>query len=190
MEAKLIADPEWIELKSGNAMTLDVAQFERAHQIFRRKRPAEMDDHDFEIVESAIRLYNGFLLANWTQEWCTTARDRFHRHYIAMLDRASQFYERKGRYVEVLALSELLFESDPAHERMHRRVMRVYHQIGDRSNAVRQYARCVEALSNELGMPPGQKTMALLARIREGGQTREPILNRQAPEWLQTLRSM
>jgi DNA-binding SARP family transcriptional activator len=85
-----------------------------------------------------------------------------------MLDRLAGFHEQDGGYDDVLRLAERLLASDPAHERTHRRLMRVYLKTGDRTNALRQYFRCVDALDSELGVGPGPKTQAVLARIQNG----------------------
>ena len=164
----IVADGDWVELKPVPVLSLDVTPFERAHSISRRKLASELTAADARDIDRAIQVYSGCLLANWNREWCVSARDRFHHHYLAMLDRLAEYQEIHVDHVSVLALAERLLESDPAHERTHRRLMRVYLKIGDRTNALRQYRRCVDALRNELGVEPGPKTMAVLARICDG----------------------
>jgi DNA-binding SARP family transcriptional activator len=55
-----------------------------------------------------------------------------------------------------------------AHERIHRRLMRLYYLAGDRTAALRQYERCVTLLREELGVDPSERTVALYRQIRSG----------------------
>jgi DNA-binding SARP family transcriptional activator len=173
----IVADGDWVELKPVPVLSLDVAPFERADSISRRKLASELTAADAQDIDRAIHVYSGCLLANWNREWCVSARDRFHHHYLAMLDKLAEYQEIHVDHVSALALAERLLESDPAHERTHRRLMRVYLKIGDRTNALRQYRPCVDALRNELGVEPGPKTMAVLARICDG----RPTISRLEP---------
>lgn len=164
----LLTDAEWVELRLVDSLSLDVAHFERAHRIAQRTEAQELVQQDVQCVEDAIRAYNGHFMANWNRDWCIAARDRLHQYYLAMLDKLAEYNELKSNHVIVLALAEQLLESDPAHERTHRRLMRVYLKTGDRTNALRQYRRCADALRDELGVEPGPKTQAVLARICDG----------------------
>ena len=51
-------------------------------------------------------------------------------------------------------------------ERAHRRLMRLHYLSGDRTGALRQYAQCVSALDEELGVKPAQRTQVLYDQIR------------------------
>ncbi|MGA7305457.1 MAG: bacterial transcriptional activator domain-containing protein [Rhodothermales bacterium] len=163
----LVTDDEWVELRPVDQLWFDVAEFEAAYRLSRKADSFELRPH-ITAIDKAVRLYTDCLLANWSQDWCVTERDRLHRHYLAMLDRLAGFHEQDGGYDDVLRLAERLLASDPAHERTHRRLMRVYLKTGDRTNALRQYFRCVDALDSELGVGPGPKTQAVLARIQNG----------------------
>lgn len=172
----LVTDDEWVELRPVSQLWFDVAEFEAAYRLSQKADLFELRPH-IPVIDKGVRLHTDSLLANWSQDWCTTARDRLHQHYLAMLDRLAAFHERNGGYDEVVGLAECLLTSDPAHERTHRRLMRVYLRTGDRTNALRQYSRCVDALDRELGVGPGLKTEAVLAKIREGGM---PVLRHLA----------
>jgi hypothetical protein len=55
---------------------------------------------------------------------------------------------------------------DRARERTHRRIMRLYYLLGDRSEALRQYERCAAALDEELGISPSKSTQSLYKQIQ------------------------
>jgi len=161
----LVTDDEWVELRPVSQLWFDVSEFETAYRLSQNADPLELRKH-IRAIDRAVRLYAGCLLANWSQDWCIAARDRLHLHYLAMLDKLASFHERHGGYDDVFRFTERLLQSDPAHERTHRRLMRVYMRMGDRTNALRQYDRCVVALRSELGIEPGVKTRAVLDQVR------------------------
>ena len=66
-----------------------------------------------------------------------------------------------------MAYGTLILACDQASERTHRRLMRMYCLAGNRSEAIRQYARCVRALDEELGVKPASSTVRLYEKIRQ-----------------------
>jgi len=171
-------DDDWIQLRSRPELWSDVETFDEAYGAVQTRHPNEFTAADAQRIDTALQLYLGCLLANWTSDWSIAARDRFHQHYMTMLDKLAEYHEGRADFLRATALAERLLESDPAHERTHRRLMRAYFRNGDRTSALRQYARCVDALKSELGVDPGPKTEALLARICEG---RHPVVHLLAP---------
>jgi DNA-binding SARP family transcriptional activator len=143
-----------------------VAEFESAYHVCRKAGAFELEPRAASI-ESALKLYTGDLLASWSQDWCQIVRDRLHEHYLVMLDALAEHYELAASYDDVYRFTERLLELDAAHERTHRRLMRVFLKIGDRTRALRQFDRCAEALKRELGVEPGPKTLAVLEHICE-----------------------
>ena len=59
-----------------------------------------------------------------------------------------------------------ILKYDPARERTHRQLMRIYYLLGDRTAALRQYERCVGALKRELGVNPERRTVDLHQQIK------------------------
>jgi adenylate cyclase len=66
---------------------------------------------------------------------------------------------------------------DPACEPAHRTMMKLLASAGRRSEAIRHYQVCADALQREIGVEPGAETKALLVRIRnssaDGGDLRQ-----------------
>ena len=60
-----------------------------------------------------------------------------------------------------------LLEIDACREDIHRRLMRVFARRGERSLALRQYLRCVEALREELDVEPLADTTRLYRQVLE-----------------------
>jgi len=68
---------------------------------------------------------------------------------------------------EVIGLAWRVLENDPAHEDAYRLLMRAHATLGERSTALRLYARCVTVLREELGVEPLPETTAFYNALRE-----------------------
>jgi DNA-binding SARP family transcriptional activator len=75
------------------------------------------------------------------------------------------YSESYGAYEEGLVYGRSVLRFDRAHERTHRRMMRLQYLAGDRTAALRQYERCCTALDEELGVVPAGKTQRLYQTI-------------------------
>jgi DNA-binding SARP family transcriptional activator len=63
---------------------------------------------------------------------------------------------------------------DPLRESMHREVMALHYQRGDRPSALQQYERCREILREELGISPMAPTRHLWQSILDGEPVDDP----------------
>ena len=63
-------------------------------------------------------------------------------------------------------VGQRLLRHDPLRESAHRSMMRLYHRLGDRTAALRQYEACRDALAQQLGVKPAEETRALARTIR------------------------
>ena len=72
-----------------------------------------------------------------------------------------------GQYEGSLTHAEQTLAYDRAHESSHRRIMRLYYKMGYRTNALRQYQVCVDALRDELDVCPTRRTIELYQELRE-----------------------
>jgi DNA-binding SARP family transcriptional activator len=63
-------------------------------------------------------------------------------------------------------LCERVLRRDRCYEEAYQVLMRVYAQSGSRSQALRTYSRCVQALQDELSIDPLPETTDLYERIK------------------------
>lgn len=162
----LLAEPEWVRANPAADLWLDVAEFE---QVFARVQgvPGQaLDRPRVQALGTAVDLYRGDLLEGWFPDWCLYERERLQNMYLAILDKLMDYCETSARYEEGLAYGARILGYDQARERTHRRLMRLYYLAGDRTAALRQYDRCVEALHRELAVRPARRTIALYEQIR------------------------
>lgn len=162
-----LVDPEWVRVNPTADLWLDVAQFEETFAHVEGVRGQTLDAVQAQALRNALDLYRGDLLEGWFQDWCLYERERLQNVYLAILDKLMNYCEAQGEYEAGLTYGGRILSHDGARERTHRRLMRLYHLSGDRTDALRQYDCCVKALRRELGVRPSARTIALCQQIRE-----------------------
>lgn len=170
-ESAIAVDGDCLSLDPAAVQT-DVAEFEQL---------AASDD--IAALERALSLYRGELIDGFASrdavfdEWLLVARDRYRKlacQVAARLVRALRAADRADEAIDALGA---LLVIDAAHEQSHRDLIELLAQVGRRSDALRQYQACVDALERELGVTPSSETNALVAEIKAAGS--EPA---RAPE--------
>jgi DNA-binding SARP family transcriptional activator len=162
----ILAEDDWIQINPAANIWLDIAEFEQCFNSLNDKESHHMTSGDFNIIQSAVKLYRGDLLEGWYQDWCLFERERFQIMYLMLLDKLVQYCELHEHYSAGLAYGTEILRQDHAYERTHRQMMRLYFQAGDRTQALHQYQRCVTALRNELDIEPSESTKELYEQIR------------------------
>jgi DNA-binding SARP family transcriptional activator len=162
----LSVEPDWISLGSGPDLWLDVAALERAHLRAKGIAGPNLPDALCRELREAAELYRGNLLEECYEDWCLIQRERLQNLYLAILDKLMLHAERHGEFEVGLAYGEQILHHDRASERTHRQLMRLHYLAGDRTAAIRQFERCVEALAEELDVRPARVTVALCEQIR------------------------
>ena len=177
-EHVLLVEPDWVQLNPEAALWLDVAIFEQAYQRLQLLPGNELDAQGVRILSDAVSLYRGGLQESWYQDWYLHERERFQYMYLIMLDTLMAYCETHHRYAAGLDFGTLILSCEPARERTHRRLMRLHYMAGDRTAALRQYAYCVAALEEELGVGPARRTVTLYEQMR----TDQPHSNSLEPK--------
>lgn len=136
-----------------------------------------------EALRAAAPLCAGALLPEvegGTEEfdgWLAGERARFARLAAGILARLTALCETRGDWDGVASAAERWLTLDPACEAAHRSLMRYHAQAGRRSDAVRQYRACADALRRDLDAEPEEETVALLRSIRDPPPSAGPSSN-------------
>ncbi len=179
------ADNNSIQLNSHAGLWLDVAVFEAAYTRSLSLRGCDLEEDLAQELAQAVSLYHGELLYGWYQDWCLFERERFQHMYLVMLDKLLHYCECRGEYESGIEHGLRILRIDPARERTHRCLMRLFYLSDNRTEALRQYERCAEILRKELNVTPGKRTRALLQQIQTdmplsgGGHGRETAVAQQ-----------
>jgi LuxR family transcriptional regulator, maltose regulon positive regulatory protein len=117
--------------------------------------------------EAAMQLYKGDYLAEALYDpWTTEERERVLARYLAMATTsAAQLVERRD-YSDAIQLCERVLHRDRCYEEAYQVLMLAHARSGSRSQALRTYTRCVQALHDDLGIEPLPETTALYERIK------------------------
>ena len=147
---------------------LDVAVFEEQVGLIVRKPIQAMEADDVRQLENGIHLYIGELLEGFYDDWALRERERLRSLYLKSLAHLMCYYGHNGTYENAIACSQQILNHDPLREEIHREVMRLYLQSGQRAQAIRHYKSCCQILDAELGVPPMEETQALYHQILQG----------------------
>jgi DNA-binding SARP family transcriptional activator len=160
----LLISQDSIRINPELELWTDIASFEQAFACPRSK--TELDEECVSSLRSAAQLYRGDLLEGVYQDWCLIERERLQNMYLTILDRLIRHCETVRDYEVGIDYCSRILQIDPARERTHQQMMRLYYFSGDRTAALRQFDRCLEALKKELDVRPTRSTLALCQQIR------------------------
>jgi DNA-binding SARP family transcriptional activator len=174
----LLVTSEWIQINPNADLWIDIRAFEEAIDRVRGQHGEQLSGAEAAHMHSAAELYCGDLLDGWYCEWCLYERERLQNDYLALLDKLMAYCEAHFEYERGLHYGALVMRHDRAHERTHRRLMRLHALNGDRTAALRQFDRCRTALREELGVSPTPYTLTLLDQIRNN-RLEQPLSSTQ-----------
>ncbi len=143
---------------------LDVAEFEyQAKQLGHKNY--DITPENLESVETCLLHYNFGILNGLYDDWALREHERFQDMYIQILNYVVRYYIEKRDFAKSLHYGHVLLDQDPLREDIHRILISLFMENGQRSLAIRQYHQCKTALKNELQITPDEKTQALFAQI-------------------------
>jgi len=140
---------------------VDVIEFERL---------ANSDD-SFEL-QQCLDFYRGDLLEGFLprepvyEDWLLAARRRLRKMACLAASDLVSMLRNQDRVDEAIEMLNYMLSMDSAHETAHRTLMELLSESGRRSDALRQYQECADALERELGAQPGAETQQLFAKLQ------------------------
>ena len=158
----VVAGRDEVHLDAG-AVEVDAVELERL-----------VADGAPEALERAAELYQGDLLDGIGvhdpafEDWLRTERERLHDSAREAMSSLLDHETSAGNTDQAVAMARRLLALDPLQEAVHRALMRLYAQKGDRATALKQYQACRDVLKVELGIEPDAETERLIDEIRKG----------------------
>lgn len=102
-------------------------------------------------------------------QWLLAERTRFSETLRAQLESELRLAHRSTSHARERAdIARRLIGFDPTHEGASRILMRALADMGERAQAMREYARCRDLLGKTLNIEPSPETHALYEAIRSG----------------------
>jgi DNA-binding SARP family transcriptional activator len=147
-------------------LTLETEHVVIDADLFQQLTESALGHGNEEAYESALAAYGGELLPeDRYHDWCAERRDFLAELHIRLLvELADALQERGAQAAAADRLREVL-RYDPTREDVHRGLIVLYAAMGTRNQAVRQFQICREALQGELGLVPGESTLAVYEEI-------------------------
>ena len=130
---------------------------------------------DAHTLAEALKRYRGDLLEGMLlrepefENWLRNARERLRGIACATLDRLADLLIVENKDDEAMTVLGRRLAMDPACELAHRNLMGLLARKGRRSDALRQYKICVDALKRELDAEPGPETKAAYEEVLKTG---------------------
>jgi DNA-binding SARP family transcriptional activator len=160
---------------------LDVEVFEEQINLILDTQAETAGEAQIADLNQALGYYQGELLEGFYKDWALRERERLRALFLKGQRYLMHYYRYHQMYENELACGQQILALDPLHEDIHREIMRVYWENGQRALAVRQYEMCRAALDEELGILPMQETRALYEQIREtGNREGSPLVSLEA----------
>jgi DNA-binding SARP family transcriptional activator len=147
---------------------LDLTIFEACATRILAQPPQSLAAEQAQMLESILPLYAGDLFEGIYDDWAIQERERLLTYYLDCLAHLMRYYGYQGSYEQSLRFGQLLLRRDPLREEIHREVMRLHWQAGQRSLAIQQYENCQKLLAEELGIAPMPETDTLYTQLLSG----------------------
>jgi DNA-binding SARP family transcriptional activator len=146
---------------------IDVVCFIDFSDDFRKWRGREIDEDKLHRLKKAVELYRGDLLEGCFDSWCLSPREHLRGSFIAALQCLLSYHLDRHEWEDAIACGQRILEHDPLLEQVHRELMLSFHQLGNRSAALRQFFQCAELLKEELDVEPMPATLQLYQNIKD-----------------------
>ena len=140
----------------------DVETFET--RIQRAKQEPEVLQKINHLIR-AVQEYDGDYLPEIDQIWATTDRERYRLMYLDALYQLAELHFKQGEMDLALRYCSQALEEDSVFEEIHRLVMLIQAQLGNRAEVVRQFDTCQAAFEDKFDLPPSQQTRDLYERL-------------------------
>ncbi|MDQ4076490.1 MAG: AAA family ATPase [Chloroflexota bacterium] len=156
-ERYLLADKTTLAFDTAEPYKLDVALLEE-----------DAAETDTEALIRAVAAYQGELLPGFYQDWVLLERERLR----ALFERRGQLLleqlETQARWREMKRWAEHWIAQGQVPEPAYRALMTACAAQGDLAGMASAYRRCVQALEEEVGVPPSPETQTLYERLSRG----------------------
>lgn len=155
---------ESVCLNEANLPWLDTKEFETALQ-----------SDDPVRWETAVALYRGDFLEGFYVEgasefetWLLAERYRLREKLLLALHNLAKHYADRRQYTRAIGYARQLLTLDPLRESIHRLLMTLFAESGQRARALAQYEACTQILADELDTEPVPETTDLFNQIQAG----------------------
>ncbi len=136
---------------------------------------ATREGKPLDALRRAAELYRGLFLEGIEvydspafEDWLFLRRDALTQQALRVLHTLAERLSRGGNYPDAMSFAQRLVSMDASHEGGHRCLMHCHAALGDLDAVRRQYRRCTDVLSRQLGAEPTAETQKLYRQLMVG----------------------
>ena len=164
---------DMLVLSDDRPVEIDAAEFEQAAEVARAANTTEA-------YRDALALYGGELLPeDRYEDWAAARREALRELHLALLLELGERSADAGDAAGAVEALQRAVVDDPLHEEAHRRLMRLFAEMGRRLQALAQYQQLRQTLRREYEADPDPETRRLFQDILAGRF--DPVGPTQAP---------
>jgi DNA-binding SARP family transcriptional activator len=164
----LVVGDDSVSFSPQGSYSLDIEDFESTAARYQQVRGQDLVEVEAVQLAGAVDLYTNHLLTGVYEDWCLYERERLNLLYLNTLGKLMTFHELNGTYEQGLSFGRRILASDNTREKVHRAMMRLYWQAGNRGSALAQYQLCAQILREALGVAPLEETTRLHQQMKYG----------------------
>ena len=177
----LMRDGVWL-VRNGDTLAIDLAGVEvdalQFEALAAEAAPAAL--------ERASVVYRGEFLDGMSlreeafEVWLRSERARLQELMLEVLAKLFEHSAERGDYQAAARAAHRLLALDPLREDVHRALMRLHGEHGQRGLALKQFGECCDLLRRELDVSPAPETCQLHEQMRDQGLAQADAAGRHA----------
>ena len=140
----------------------DVGDFQEAVD---KALVAGSEKEEVALLSRAIDIYKAPFLQTIEMKWVVQRRDTLRQLYAQALIGMARIYNRRGEDQRAIGFFTRALKETPEREDIHRQVMHLYQKLGMPDDALMQYRKLEQVLSDTLRISPSRETRELYEQI-------------------------
>ncbi|MGH7707539.1 MAG: BTAD domain-containing putative transcriptional regulator [Vulcanimicrobiaceae bacterium] len=162
----IATEPNGYAFNPASAHWFDAHEFEAAAEAGLHLERRGLWREALVALRSAADLYGGDYLEDEAySDWCAGRRRRLRGVLFDVLHATARLLRSAGDYEAAIRSFRHILELDPCLEDVHRDLIDLFGRCGRRTQALRQFDVCRQALRDEFGVAPDIETETLYRRI-------------------------
>ena len=135
----------------------------------------DADEEVLELIQKAMKMYQGPFLANESEDfWTTSYRERLRAKLIRLITRLGDYLQQTGQWEKAVDHYQRGLNVDELAEEFYQNLMTCYCQLGELVKAAQLYYRCRKVLFAGLGIEPSPKTQSIYQEIVKNVRIKSP----------------
>jgi two-component SAPR family response regulator len=120
-----------------------------------------------DLLTRAVRLYDGELLPEVSHQWAAVHREKYYDLCLEGMISLAACAKYRHDFKTALQLLKRVLKLEPYREDVHRLILQLYADRGEKRKVLNQYRTLLELLKNDLGSEPGEATRQLFQHLMD-----------------------